>query len=93
MTKTAQILAAMRDGAVTSAQIAKFVGSHRGNISVTLCRLADLGVVERSGSVSARQIGRPYLRWRQRTALARDGDCLRLKCERSPRKDEGLPER
>jgi predicted transcriptional regulator len=66
MTQATQILAAMRKGAETSAQIAISVGSRRGIISVALCRLADNGAIERHGSLSAGRVGRPYVRWRTR---------------------------
>jgi predicted ArsR family transcriptional regulator len=66
MTQTARILAALRSGAATSQQIAKRIGCERRNISVALCRLAAIGVIERAGLVNARRIGRPYVRWRVR---------------------------
>jgi predicted transcriptional regulator len=65
-TRTAQILAALRSGAATSEEIASRVRSDRQNVSVALCRLAALGLVERAGVVNAHRIGRPYVRWRSR---------------------------
>lgn len=66
MTQVALILSAMRNGAHTSAQIAHSVGSCQKIISVALCRLADIGVVERFGSTSTGRVGRPYVRWRRK---------------------------
>jgi predicted transcriptional regulator len=66
MTKIAQIVAALRSGAATSQEIASKVRADRRNVSVTLCRLAALGVIERAGVVNTRRIGRPYVRWRVR---------------------------
>jgi hypothetical protein len=66
MTMTAQILAAIRNGAETSGEIAQAVASRRGTISVALCRLADIGSVERAGSLCRGGLGRPYVRWRLR---------------------------
>jgi predicted transcriptional regulator len=62
MTKTARIVAALRSGAATSQEIAQRVRSDRRNVSVVLCRLAALGIVERAGVVNAHRIGRPYVR-------------------------------
>jgi predicted ArsR family transcriptional regulator len=64
MTKTARIVAALRSGAATSQEIADKVRSPRRRVSVALCRLAALGVIERAGIVNAQHIGRPYVRWR-----------------------------
>ncbi len=66
MTKTAQIVAALRSGAATSQEIAGRIRCERRNVSVALCRLAALGIIERAGVVNARRIGRPYVRWRVR---------------------------
>jgi predicted transcriptional regulator len=65
-TRTAQILAALRSGAATSEEIASRVRSDRRNVSVELCRLAALGIIERAGVVNAQRIGRPFVRWRYR---------------------------
>lgn len=66
MTKTGRIVAALRGGAVTSQEIADRVRSDRRNVSVALCRLAALGIIERAGVTNAQRIGRPYVRWRLR---------------------------
>ena len=66
MTKTARILAALRGGATTSQAIAERVRAERRNVSVALCQLAEIGIIERAGVVNTPRIGRPYVRWRVR---------------------------
>ena len=69
MTKIERIVAAVRDGAATSQEIADRLRCDRKPISVELCRLAGLGIIERAGVVGARRIGRPFVRWRMRRPL------------------------
>ncbi len=88
MARAAQILAAMRKGAETSAQIANSVGSRQRTISVALCRLADLEVIERCGSVSAGRVGRPYVRWRRKMSSQSIIVSVRRALETAPRKYE-----
>jgi predicted transcriptional regulator len=66
MTKTGRIVAALRNGLATSREIADRVRCERRNVSVALCRLAALGIIERAGVVNTPRIGRPYVRWRLR---------------------------
>jgi predicted ArsR family transcriptional regulator len=66
MTKIAQILAILGDGAATTDEIARRLRFRRRHVSVTLCHLAAVGRVERAGSVGGGRIGRPFVRWRLR---------------------------
>jgi len=70
MTRAGQILAALRRGAVTSKEIAAQVPTTRPTISVLLCRLADRGLIEKIGVARAQSAGRPFVKWRVRTALS-----------------------
>ncbi len=67
MTQALRIFAAMRGGAETSREIAVVAGSGRANISVVLCGLAELGLIERAGVANSGKLGRPYVRWRLRS--------------------------
>jgi predicted transcriptional regulator len=67
MTKSEQILAAVREGAQTSREIAQRVRQARSTVSVSLARLEDLGAVERRGVAIEGLPGRPCLRWRLAT--------------------------
>jgi DNA-binding IclR family transcriptional regulator len=53
-----------RKGVATSADLAQLFGTSRARISVALCRLADLGRIERGPSVGRATPGRPCIRWR-----------------------------
>ena len=66
MTRCSQILAALRQGAVTSLEVAAIVPTTRPTISVLLCRLADRGLIERCGVARAQGAGRPFVKWRLR---------------------------
>jgi predicted transcriptional regulator len=55
-------------GADTSEEIADLIGSKRSVISVALCRLSDAGFIERAGVANDGRAGRPYVRWRVRSA-------------------------
>ncbi len=68
MTRTSQILEALRRGAVTSKDISARVPTTRPTISVLLCRLADRGLVEKFGVAHAGSAGRPFVKWRVRKA-------------------------
>ena len=70
MTQTRQIMRAVLAGARTSREIASAIGAPRGNISVALHKLANSGAIERAGVVNTNRVGRPYVRWRARTAAA-----------------------
>lgn len=66
MKKSARILAAVASGADTSREIACLISLHRAAVSVALCRLADIGRVERAGVANEGRLGRPCVRWRLR---------------------------
>jgi predicted transcriptional regulator len=66
MNQVRKILLALTAGADTSEEIACIIGTQRSSISVALCRLADVGVVERAGVANDGRPGRPYVRWRVR---------------------------
>ncbi len=55
-----------RNGASTSTDLAQLLGTSRARISVALCRLADLGRIERGSSAVRVTRGRPCIRWRLR---------------------------
>ena len=69
MTRIAQILEALRLGAVTAKDIAARVPTSRPTISVLLCRMADRGLVEQFGVSPATHPGRPFIKWRLRDPL------------------------
>jgi predicted ArsR family transcriptional regulator len=73
-TRAAQILAALKRGAITSKEIAAQVPTTRQTISVLLCRLADRGLVEPFGVARTMGAGRPFVKWRVRAPSARRGD-------------------
>jgi hypothetical protein len=49
MTLSAQVLAAVRDGAVTSPAIARHLGTTRGTAKVVVCTMAARGVLRWTG--------------------------------------------
>jgi predicted transcriptional regulator len=79
MNKMGKIMLALHCGAHTSNEIARLVRLKRANISVALCRLADIGMVERAGVVNVGRMGRPCIRWRTRVRSNVN------ECSRTPR--------
>jgi hypothetical protein len=77
VTQKRQIMKAILAGAQTSTEIASAIGACRGNISVALHRLADVGLIERAGVVNIDQIGRPHVRWRLRAPIGAAGSSSR----------------
>jgi hypothetical protein len=53
-------------------EAARAVMLNRDNVSIALCGLADLGIIERAGVVNTGACGRPYVRGRL-NALASNG--------------------
>ena len=68
MTRIAQILEALRQGAVTAKDIAVRVPTTRPTISVLLRLMADRGLVEPFGVAPTTHAGRPFVKWRLRAA-------------------------
>jgi predicted ArsR family transcriptional regulator len=79
MTKFMKILSVLRRGPTTSGEIAKAIGGDRRGVSVALCRLAELGLIERAGVVNDARVGRPYVRWKLRERGSSDATVAFLK--------------
>ena len=62
MSRSDQILAAIRSGHVTAPLIAREIGISRNNAAVRLHRMKDMGLV-RPGRVVAEGPGRPPIQW------------------------------